>query len=276
MVNDVTWLCLAAGQGTRLRPITNTKPKAMVPVADRPLIDWLTDTARDVGIEDRAVVTGYLSEMLEDRVGDVVTYENPMYAETDMVSSLWCAQEALNGTVVVSYGDILYKPKVLKTVLKSPHDIAVAVDEQWQAYWERRFEAPTKDAESLLIGQDDRITSIGQSVDSMEAPHAQYIGLIKFSPRGIQHLREVYEAAGRGDHVAGQPFEDQQSFQSLHMTDLIQGLIDRGTPVHAARIQGGWVEIDTLRDLELARSVCHPTGDGTLNIDRSARNNIKE
>ncbi|QLG47853.1 NTP transferase domain-containing protein [Natrinema halophilum] len=270
MVADaVTWLCLAAGQGTRLRPITDDKPKAMVSVADRSLLSWLLDTARHTGIEDRAVVTGYLGDSIDDQVDDDVTiHRNPDYANTDMVRSLWCGSDSLEGTVVISYSDILYTPTVLKTVLEDPRDVVVAVDEDWQSYWTRRHEEPVEDAESLAF-DGDRITSIGERVESIDAPEAQYIGLMKFSPAGIDRLRETYAALERAEAEGVRSTGTKRSFEDIHMTDLLQGMIERDVPVHAARIQGGWVEIDTPRDLDIARSVCTPTEDGTLNIDRS-------
>lgn len=277
MVNDVTWLCLAAGQGTRLRPITESKPKAMVQVRGRPLIDWLTDTARHVDVSDLAVVTGYRGEMIDDHTGDdVKAYRNPDYESTDMVRSLWCGEEALEGPVVLSYSDILYTPSVLRCVLDSPADVAVAVDEEWRSYWSRRHEDPVDDAESLELDARDRITSIGQAVESMAAPEAQYIGLIKLSTEGVEYLREAYEDARRADEAGEYPLESGRPLDELHMTDLLQGMIDRGAPVQATRIRGGWVEIDTPRDLEIARSVCRPTGDGTLNIDRSKSGSTTE
>lgn len=271
-MNDVRWLCLAAGRGTRLRPITDDKPKAMVPVADRPMIDWLVETARHVGIEDCAAVTGYAADVLRDHVGDdMTTVENPEYDSTDMVRSLWCAEELLDGPVVLSYSDILYTPTVLESVLDSPHDIAVAVDDAWKPYWETRHEAPVEDAESLQLAEDDRITSIGQAVDSIAAPEAQYVGLMRFSAAGVEQLREAYRDAERADERGENPFGGERSLGELHMTDMLQELVDRGADVYATRIEGLWVEIDTPRDLEIARSACQPTGDGKLHIDRTAR-----
>jgi choline kinase len=244
----------------------------MVSVADQALVDWLTDTARHVGVEKLVVVTGYHGEMLETHLdGDVRTFENPAYDSTDMVHSLWCAEAALEGPVVVSYGDILYTPAVLERVLDSSHDVAVAVDEDWRSYWERRHEVPLEDAESLALDAEDRITSIGQPVDSMREPQAQYIGLIAFSEAGLEQFREAYNDAQAGaERSIG---ADGRSFETLHMTDLLQRVVDRGGDVHAERIAGDWVEIDTPRDLELARTVCHPAGDGTLDIDRTHTKN---
>ncbi|ELZ81076.1 hypothetical protein C453_19105 [Haloferax elongans ATCC BAA-1513] len=250
----------------------------MVPVAGRPLLDWLTGTARSVGIDNLAVVTGYKNEVIEKHVeSDVATYHNPEYASTDMVRSLWCARDVLEGPVVLSYSDILYTPEVLQSVVKSPHDIAVAVDNQWQSYWERRHENPIEDAESLRLEADDRIASIGQDVDSISAPEAQYIGLVKLSARGVKSLREAYQKAVNSTSTDQNPFGSQRSFENIHMTDLLQGIIDNGVPVHAEQINAGWVEIDTPRDLEIAESVCHPDTGSTLKIDRKeAGNGTKE
>jgi choline kinase len=184
-----------------------------------------------------------------------------------MVHSLWRAEAALEGPVVVSYSDILYTPAVLERVLDSSRDIAVAVDEDWQSYWERRHEDPLEDAESLALGTNDRITSIGQPVNSMRAPEAQYVGLIGFSETGLDQFRAAYsDAEASAERSVG---AEGRSFETLHMTDLLQRVVDCGGNVHAERIAGDWVEIDTPRDLELARSACRPAGDGTLTIDRT-------
>lgn len=267
-MSDPTWLCLAAGRGRRLRPITDDRPKALVAVHDKPLVGWLEATVRAVGIDDLVAVTGYRGDMLAAREG-LRTYRNPDYDETDMVRSLWCAQAALDGTTVISYSDILYTTAVLESVLQSPHDVAVAVDTDWRAYWDRRHDDPIEDAESLRIGDDDRITSIGQPIDAMETPEAQYVGLVKCSPTGVADLRTAYEHAATVDAEGDTPFDSGRSLDELHMTDLLQGMIDLGMDVHAVPIEGQWVEIDTPNDLEIATTVCTPREDGTLTIDRS-------
>lgn len=269
-MSDLTWICLAAGQGRRLRPITDDKPKAMVSVAGRPIIDWLIETARSAGIDDLCVVTGYEADLLESHVGDEVrVFENSEYDTTDMVRSLWCAREAFDGPVIVTYSDILYTPDVLRSVIASSHDITVTVDDEWREYWEHRHEDPVSDAESLELDANDRIESIGQRVDSIEAPEAQYVGLMKFSAEGTRIIRDAYEAAERAAARGQRPFDADRSFDELHATDLLQGLIDRGHDLYATRIEGGWIEIDTLDDLEIARDVCHSTDDGNLEIDRA-------
>lgn len=262
MIRKMTWLCLGAGQGTRLRPITDDRPKPMVPVCEKPLIEWLQRTATAAGIDTQAAVTGYRGEML-DRPG-LDTYRNEQYDETNMVESLWCAEQLLHDPIVVSYGDILYTQDVLETLPETDADVAVAIDTDWRRYWEQRHEDPTDDAESLQMTDDGTITSIGQPIESASAPEAQYIGLMAFSANGVDWLRETYHRLDDVDTVA----RYGRSRDNLFMTDLLQAMIDEGYPVTGVEIDGGWVEIDTPHDLEIARQVCQPTADGTLDIDR--------
>lgn len=267
MVSDATWICLGAGKGTRLRPITDDRPKPLVTVSDRPIVEWLQAAVSQVGIEDRVIVTGYLGDQLAERA-DAVRYHNPDYDTTNMVQSLWCAQAELEGPVVISYGDILYTPSVLSAVLESDHDIAVAVDHDWKPYWERRHDDPLTDAESLSI-RNDRITSIGQPIYNLTTPDGQYIGLMKLTSKGTQELRDAYQEARSQQEEGTTPFGSDRTLNELHMTDLLQGLVDRGADVGPVRINGMWVEVDTEWDLEIAEAVCRPAADGTLSIDRS-------
>jgi len=265
MVKDPTIVFLAAGKGSRMGSVTDNKPKAMVPVADRPIIDWLIDSARTAGIDDIAIVTGFQRTRIENYLDSGIRmFNNPEYESTDMVHSLFCAEEILEGPVVISYTDILYEVDVLETLLSGTEHITVAVDELWQPYWELRQDEPVEDAESLSLDRSDRITSIGKEVNSVSEPDAQYIGLVKFSREGIKWFREIYHANREENDPSGIPSEDK----NLHMTELLQLLIQQGSPVHGQRIQGGWVELDTPTDLEIARTVCNVSGK-QLCIDRT-------
>ena len=62
----------------------------------------------------------------------------------------------------MSYGDIVFSPTVLQQLMRDTQPISVAVDRQWRAYWERRFEDPLVDAETLKISADGNLVEIGQ------------------------------------------------------------------------------------------------------------------
>src|SRR5687768_9696704 len=86
---------LGAGEGIRLRPYTEDRPKCLVEVDGRSLLDRQLDVLRAAGARSVVIVGGYKSEKLQR--ADVTLRVNPRYAETNMVWSLFCAEDELDG-----------------------------------------------------------------------------------------------------------------------------------------------------------------------------------
>lgn len=259
-------IILAAGQGTRLRPITDDRPKCLVEVAGRPLLDWQLDAARRVGIDDIVVVGGYLADRLAGR--EITLLNNPHFATTNMVQTLWCARDWFSDGFVMAYGDIVYDADVLRRAAAAAGPIGVVVDREWRQYWESRFSDVLADAESLSIGPDGLIRSVGQKESSLDHIEAQYIGMVSFRGAGVAALRESYERAADADRAGLPPYGGTRRLDQLFMTDLLQGLIDEGTPLHPIEVAGGWLEIDSTSDLALAERLAR-VADGRLTIERS-------
>ena len=133
-------IILAAGEGTRLRPYTLDRPKCMVEIESVSLIDRQLEVLQSEGIDDIVIIGGYKSEMLKR--GGIKLKVNARYFETNMVWTLFSAEEELEGDVIVSYGDIVYSKNILKALIKSKADIAVTVDKKWESYWRERNENP--------------------------------------------------------------------------------------------------------------------------------------
>lgn len=240
-------IVLAAGQGTRLRPLTDDRPKCLVPLAGKPLLEWQIETARAAGIADIIVIGGYRADQLAKYPVTVVP--NPRFETTNMVRSLFCARDHFGDGFVMSYGDIVYSHSVLRRVLDGNEAIGVTVDQGWRAYWEERSEDPLKDAETLRIRADGSLAEIGQRPKSMDEVQAQYIGLVAFRAGGIEAITRTYDAL---ENSRGNPFGGPRSLDQLYMTDLLQGLIGQGERLAAVPITRGWVEVDNPRDLHVA------------------------
>jgi choline kinase len=252
---DRQWLIiLAAGEGRRLRPLTDRMPKCLVEVNGRPLLDWQLCAARDAGIRNIAIVRGFRAEAIQ--FPGVSYFENPAYASTNMVESLWRAESVFGDGCIVSYGDIVYEPEVLRRLLASARDISVVVDRGWQRYWGARFGDVLADAESLRLEAGGRIAEIGKKPSAVDEIDAQYIGLTAFQGRGVEQLRAARDRR-RGE-------------RRLFMTDLLQGMIDDGVSVHPVPIARGWLEVDSMRDLELAERALRPAGSGFSISDEDA------
>ena len=111
--NDLNIIILAAGQGKRLSPLTNNKPKCMVDLFGKTLLEWQVSAFKKCGITDISVVTGYRSELID--LPGLEFFQNKKFETTNMVESLFCASEKLNKSTIVSYGDIIFEEKVLNS-----------------------------------------------------------------------------------------------------------------------------------------------------------------
>lgn len=243
---------LAAGQGTRLRPLTNDRPKPLVELGGTSLLERNVSTLDAAGVDDHVVVTGYEAEQIRDLGFETV--HNEVYDETEMVYSLFQSAEAFpaegEGDLVISYGDIVYEQRVAETLLACDAPMCIVVDREWRSLWEERFDDPLEDAETLSIDDDGRIRSIGDSPEGYEEIDAQYTGLLKVRN---DHLEPFLEAYNELDERA-------DGYVSIDTTAFLQRLIDDGWHLQAVPVDGGWLEVDTLEDLERYREL-HSEGE---------------
>lgn len=239
-------IVLAAGEGTRLRPLTADRPKCMVEFRGKPIIDYILDAASLCGVEKTVIVGGYridkLKELLADR--SVSFHENSRYAQTNMVASLFCAEQEMNDDLIISYADIVYSPNVLQSLIDDPSDFSVIVDRRWRELWEIRMPNPLDDAETMKLDDCGRILEIGKKATDYADVQGQYIGLIKLKKNVLQSVREFYHQLDPSARYDGQDFDN------MYMTSFLQLIIDRLMLIDAVFIDGGWLEIDTKEDLE--------------------------
>lgn len=237
-------IILAAGQGTRLRPYTDNIPKCMVELAGKPLLHHQLEVLRDAGLSKILLVGGYRAERLNAEGVEIEL--NPKFATTNMVSTLFCAEEWMQEgeDLIIAYGDIIYEPKVLQSLLAADAPIAISVDKQWQRLWEARMEDPLKDAETLKLQEGNRVIEVGKKPQSLEQIQGQYMGLIKVRGDTVKQLRKAWHSLDRDAHYDGQDFDN------MYMTSFIQHLIDTGVVVQAAFTDGGWIEVDSVEDLD--------------------------
>ena len=248
MVRNLKSIILAAGQGNRLRPLTNEKPKCMVELFGKSLIEHQISAYTACDISDINVVTGFRSDSIT--ISNVRYFKNEQYERTNMVESLFCAEEILNGDVIISYGDIIFEKNVLKQLIQSDNDFSVIIDKNWQDYWSIRSKNPLVDLESLKLDSKDNIISIGQKVKKLEEIQGQYIGLMKFSGKGVNILKDFYHECKKISEKKPNPLNDSSPFEKSFMTDLLQGLINSNYQLHSVPIHGGWLELDTIEDFE--------------------------
>ena len=241
-------IILAAGKGERLQPLTNDKPKCLVELFGKSLLEWQIKAFQNSGITDITIVSGYKSDLIN--FPEITILKNEKYESTNMVETLFSAKEKMLDSTIVSYGDIIFEKNVLESLINSPNDISVIVDKQWKRLWEKRFQDPLSDAESLII-EDGCIVEIGQKVNSYEKICGQYIGLMKFQGSGIDLIKRHYEEAKNQANTGTNPLNASLPFEKSYLTDFLYSLIRGGATIKAVPVNNGWLEIDTLSDLDL-------------------------
>lgn len=251
-------IILAAGQGTRLKKYTENLPKGMLSFMGKTIIEWQIEMYKKCGIEEIIVVRGFAADKIQ--YAGVKYYTNEQYADTNMVESLMCAEEEFNDDIILSYSDILFEEQMLKEMMKSTADFAVAVDDDWKAYWQKRYGKIDFDTESLSLDDDGYITELGLESPEVESIDARYIGLLKFSEAGLAHIKSIMKEAYL--NYEDEPWQQSgKPVRKAYMTDLLQEVIESGKQVKAERFHNGWIEFDTNEDYE---SACKWTEDGSI------------
>jgi choline kinase len=214
---------------------TAARPKCLNEVDGRPLIEWQQAALRKAGIQDIAIVRGYLAEMLA--FPDCALFENPRWAQTNMVSTLRCAEEWLSaGPCLVSYADILYHEDHVRRLANAPGDIAITYDRLWLPLWQARFPDPLADAETFRCHPDGSLCEIGRRAAGLEEIQGQYMGLLKLTAAGWTRIRALLDSLT--------PAEQDR----LDMTSLLSRLLAGGLRVETVPVEGRWCEVDSDTD----------------------------
>lgn len=240
-------IVLAAGQGVRLRPLTDYKPKCMVEFRGKPIIDYIVETLLDSGISDITIVDGYKNDVLESHLAEqnIKFCTNKNYDSTNMVATFFCSEEEMNDDIIISYADIIYSSDILQKLKEDTSDFAIIVDKNWKELWQMRMENPLLDAETMKIDSEGFVYELGKKPKSYDEIQGQYIGLIKISKKFLPKVIDFYKNLDKS------AIYDGKNFDNMFMTSFIQSLIDNVKAPKAVFIEGGWLEIDSIEDLKI-------------------------
>ena len=233
---------LAAGRGSRLGHLSDGRPKCLVELAGRTLLERQLAALRRGGAEEIAVVRGYRAETID--VSGAANFTNERWAETNLGMSLAAASSWLReGPAIVSYGDIFYRAELVRKLIAAEGRLVVTYDRQWRNLWTRRFDDPLADAETFRVDGGGRLIEIGGRTARIDEIEGQYMGLLKFTPeawRAVEELLGELEPAVR---------------DRLDMTGLLARLLDRSLEIRTLGTDGQWGEIDSASDLALYREM---------------------
>ncbi|APU43120.1 MULTISPECIES: phosphocholine cytidylyltransferase family protein [unclassified Streptomyces] len=243
-------LVLAAGAGRRLRPYTDTLPKALVPVGPEgdeeslTVLDLTLGNFAEVGLTEVAIVVGYRKEAvyarqaaLEAKYGLKITLiDNDKAEEWNNAYSLWCAREVLKRGVILANGDTVHPVSVEKTLLAARGDgrkIILALDTV-KSLADEEMKVVTADGKGV-----QKITKLMDPADAT----GEYIGVTLIEAEAAEALAEALKTTFERD-------------PDLYYEDGYQQLVNDGFTVDVAPIGDvKWVEIDNHDDLAKGRTI---------------------
>ncbi len=237
---DVKAIIIGAGRGIRLMPTTADTPKCLAEVRGRRILDWTLEALAVNGIRRVAFIGGYRIEKVRQEYPALVFHHNTAWETNNILASLMCAEAEMDEPFLCCYSDILFTPEVASRAAASEDDIAVVVDTDWKARYAHRSQHPSGDAEKVTA-RNGAVTRIHRAIAEAEA-HGEFIGVAKFSAAGARLLR---------DHA--RRFRESGLRERAFLIELFQEMIERGLRIAHVDTAGGYMEIDTQEDYELAR-----------------------
>ena len=223
-------LVLSGGAGTRLRPITHTSAKQLVPVANKPVLFYGLEAMRAAGITEVGIVVGETRAEIEAAVGDgsrfglEVTYL-PQDAPRGLAHAVLIAEEFLRDEPFVMYlGDNLLKEGIapfVRAFEESGPDALILLQK-------------VKDPSSYGIAEleDGRVTRLAEKPAAPRSDLA-LVGVYLFTPAVFESVKAIAPSP-RGE---------------LEITDAIQHMIDRGLRVEPHTVTGWWKDTGKLEDM---------------------------
>ena len=243
-----TGIIIGAGRGRRLMPLTGDAPKCYAPIAGRRILDWCLDALSAAGLEDIVFIGGYRMDRVQADYPALRYRENAGWEDNNILESLLCAEVDMAGGFVSSYADILYTPAAVQALVASQADIALLVDTDWRRRYRPRTQHPETDGEKVRLA-GDQVIEVARTIPPEEAP-AEFTGVAKFSAAGAKAFVEYYARARAAS--GGGPFRRAPLFAKAYLIDLLQEMLEAGVPMAAVPTHGGYFEIDTTEDWQLA------------------------
>lgn len=234
-------LILAAGRGSRMGSATEAQPKCFSLLDGKRLLDWQISSLKNAGVSEIGIVTGYCHEQLEKL--NMPCFYNSRWSETNMVQSLRTASAWLrNEEVIVSYSDIVYRSRIVKDLIASPHELSLTFDLDWYDLWKERFENPLDDAETFRYDSKYRILEIGGKTNDAKNIQGQFMGLFKITPLAWKKIESLLGAMPEKD------------VDRLDTTKTLKLLLNENYPIYGVPIHAGWCEVDSEVDQRLYES----------------------
>jgi len=238
-------IILAAGVGSRLRPMTNNCPKSLLQISGSTILERMLSHIQGCGIKEVILVLGYCQEKIKTHVKTtfpelkVHFVTNNRYLETNTGFSLMLARDLIKGSAFVKFdADVMFEKAILKRLIKSNYSNCLCIDKSINL-----------DAEEIkvIINEKNRVLNVSKTVDPKTAV-GESIGIEKIDGATAKLLFSTLEMM----------MVDKNNHQAYYEC-AYNRLIEKNVPFYALDVsEFQWTEIDTRADFILAEKIFKP------------------
>ncbi len=223
-------LILAAGKGTRLRPLTEDKPKVLVKVKGRPLIKHIIDDLRSLGVEDITVIMGYLGEKLMDALED---YDDLEFIEQkkQLGTAHAIGKSSFESPFITVNGDVfMHRKNIERAISYFKNEDPEAVIGSFEVESPKEF--------GVLKVDGNRVTDV---LEKPKNPPSNLIntGTYVFTP-GIYRYIDKTDVSERGEY---------------EITESLKMMLEDGKDVRHTRFEDYWIDVGKHEDLRKANNL---------------------
>ncbi|MBE8232496.1 MAG: phosphocholine cytidylyltransferase family protein [Endozoicomonadaceae bacterium] len=235
-------IILAAGVGSRIRPLTDNCPKSLLKVGDSTILQMMVSNLQSSGINDIVIVLGYLQQQIKDYIAlnfpnvNVQFVVNEQYEVTNTGYSLMLTEPFVEGCDFIKFdADVVFEQDILNQLIASEYRNVLCIDK-----------AINLDAEEIkvIIDQQGKVLKASKDVAPKDAI-GESIGIEKISHTTANALFSELKLM----------MKDEKNYQAYYEA-AYERLIDKEFEFNTLDITGlKWTEIDTLDDFDLAKSI---------------------
>ncbi len=236
-------IVLAASRGSALGELTEDKPKVMLSIGGKTVLRHLLDEFKNQNINKVTLVAGYKSEAID--TSGIEMKINKDYATTGELASLTQVVSEFHEDMIITYGDLLFRSYILRDLLENEGEIIAVIDstvenENYSGSPDYAYCSQKEDR--AIFKQDAYLNHVSEEKNTSSGdPTGRWIGMLRVRGQGRQWIEDAIDE-----------LKSHKNFKHMSLADLLNQIIKMKHPVKVNYINGHWVDINALADIDRA------------------------
>jgi len=236
-------IVLAASRGFALGELTENKPKVMLSIGGKTVLRHLLDEFKNQNINKVTLVAGYKPEAIDASGIDMKI--NKDYETTGELASLTQVASEFHEDMIITYGDLLFRSYILRDLLENEGEIVAVIDstvENENYSGSPDYAYCSQEENRAIFKQDAYLNHVSEEKNTSSGmPTGRWIGMLRIRGQGKQWIEDAIDE-----------LKSHKNFRKMSLADLLNQLIKMNHPIKVHYINGHWVDINALADIDRA------------------------